>query len=316
MTMALISQMGLPTSLAKKLSPPMSDIDDLYILTPANLQGQYSITPRQWDSINARLQAFGKRMLGPYPYPQAKPCATVDPLKGRCKALLEPDGSEPEENAAEASLTDLVVCGRRNMQGKQRCVWHWLASQPIAEQVKAADQRRRVASGTGEPYRPRVKVDEWPEGERWCSDCQDFVPLFYTRGSKCIAHASAAAHAAMVKKVYDLTADDYNSLLAWQKGRCYICQQVPRVRRLAVDHDHRTEQVRGLLCANDEWGCNRTLARVLNNVGMAERLLAYVQKPPLQRMLDGEPSPQVRTGVAARMAPKAASDRFSGFLDA
>lgn len=313
--MAKIAQMGLPTSLAKKLSPPMDEIDDLYILTPDNLRHQYALTERQWQSLNDRLEAFGKRPLGDFPMPKPKPARTeAQRMKGRCRDLVNADGTQPEEIVTEdTDLLTIRVCGRKNHPGKQSCVWHWLARQPIAEQVAAADQRR-VAHTTGNE-RSRVPSEEWPEGERWCSGCQQFVPLFYTRGSKCVAHASAAAHAAMVKKVYDFTAEDYQALLAWQRGRCYICQQVPRTKRLAVDHDHRTNEVRGLLCANDEWGCNRTLARVLNNVGMAERLLAYVQKAPVQRWRDGEPSPQVRTGVAARVGSRAASDRFSTFLE-
>jgi hypothetical protein len=306
--MAHISTMNLPASLVKKFCPPMAEIDDLYILTPANLRSQYSLTPRQWDALNSRLKAFGKKPLGEYPEPTPRP-TRKDPLKGRCKRPVLPDGNEPPE---DYGLLDIVVCGRQNHPGKQSCTWHWLAAQPIAEQVTRADQRRH--DSPQREYRSRVPAAEWPEGERWCSDCQDYVPLFYARGSKCIAHASAAAHASMVKRVYDFTAEDYSNLLAWQRGRCYICRQLPRTKRLAVDHDHKTGQVRGLLCANDEWGCNRTLARVLNDVGMAERLLAYVQKAPLDRMLAGEPSPAVKTGLAARVGSRAVSDRFSDFL--
>jgi hypothetical protein len=314
--MALITQMGLPASLAKKLSPPMTEIMDLYVLLPANLQGQYNLTPKQWDTLNDRLKAFGQRSLGPYPYPVAKPRRT-DPLKGRCRDLINADGTATEDIVTdETDLTKVVTCGRPNLRGKQSCEWHWLSRQPIAVQVEAADQRAARAQGAEDFVERRVvSADEWPEGERWCSGCQGFVPLFYTRGSRCIAHASAAAHASMIKKVYDFTAEDYSNLLAWQRGRCYICQQVPRKKRLAVDHDHQSGEVRGLLCANDEWGCNRTLARVLNNVGMAERLLAYVQKAPLQRMLAGEPSPAVRTGRRPPAPAQAVSDRFSTFLE-
>lgn len=310
---AQISTLGLPASLVKKLCPPMGDIDDLYILTPGNLQSQYKITPAQWQALNDRLKAFGKPLLGDYPYPVAKP-RTTDPYKGRCKQLVMPDGSEPDEDVA---ILDQVTCGRKNKDGKQSCEWHWLARQPIADQVAAAASREAAATGGRLDFvrRSRVAKEYWPDGERWCSGCQGFVPLFYTRGSRCTAHASAAAHASMVKRVYDFTPQDYNNLLAWQRGKCYICRQTPRVKRLAVDHDHQTGAVRGLLCANDEWGCNRTLARVLNNVGMAERLLAYVQKPPLQRMLDGEPSPEAPTGLAARVGSRPAGDAFAGFLD-
>lgn len=37
-------------------------------------------------------------------------------------------------------------------------------------------------------------------------------------------------------------------MLAAQKGRCEICKRLPGTKELAVDHDHRTDRVRGLLC--------------------------------------------------------------------
>ena len=42
----------------------------------------------------------------------------------------------------------------------------------------------------------------------------------------------------------------YERLLAEQGGRCAItgCARTPKTRRFHIDHDHRTGQVRGLLC--------------------------------------------------------------------
>jgi hypothetical protein len=166
------------------------------------------------------------------------------------------------------------------------CYWCWLARQPIELQVEHA--RWRLVNHQGE-HRPRVPKSEWPDGERWCAGCQSFVPDEYTRGSRCRACASQAAHASHVRRTYDISEAEYAALLAFQSGRCYVCGQKPRSRRLAVDHDHRDGRVRGLLCANDEWGCNTSLARVLNDPGAARRLLAYVEQGPLERMRAGQP---------------------------
>ncbi len=53
-----------------------------------------------------------------------------------------------------------------------------------------------------------------------------------------------------------MDADLYDSLLASQDGVCAICGNPPKKRRLSVDHNHRTGQVRGLLC----FRCNRQLS--------------------------------------------------------
>lgn len=49
---------------------------------------------------------------------------------------------------------------------------------------------------------------------------------------------------------------EYDRLLAAQCCCCAICGNPPKSRRLDVDHDHKTGQVRGLLCHR----CNRVLA--------------------------------------------------------
>lgn len=43
---------------------------------------------------------------------------------------------------------------------------------------------------------------------------------------------------------------EYARMLAAQDGRCAIpgCTRTPKTRRFHVDHDHRTGQVRALLC--------------------------------------------------------------------
>jgi hypothetical protein len=172
------------------------------------------------------------------------------------------------------------------------CQWHWLLRQPAATQVAESSKRLREARReTGFIERPRVPERDWPAGHRWCSGCQSFVPLFYASGSRCRGCASKAAHASHVKRTYGLDYETYERLLAFQGGRCYVCGQVPRAKRLAVDHDHETGAVRGLLCANDEFGCNVSLRRLLGDVAAARRLLAYVEKPPLEQMRDGDPRP-------------------------
>lgn len=62
------------------------------------------------------------------------------------------------------------------------------------------------------------------------------------------------ARARRLLKVYGLTEADFARLEQLQEGTCSICHKVPR-GRLQVDHDHKTGEIRGLLC----WRCNRYL---------------------------------------------------------
>lgn len=175
------------------------------------------------------------------------------------------------------------------------CKWHWLLKQPAEEQVRWADHRASRYDAGGVDRMPRVPAAQWPEGERWCAGCQSFVPLFYVRGPRCVACTSRDSHRGHVERTYDITGEEWQRLFEWQGGRCYICGQRPISRRLATDHDHRTNEVRGLLCADNERGCNHVLLGLLERSGVdplaaARRLVSYLERPPLARLRAGEAS--------------------------
>ena len=182
------------------------------------------------------------------------------------------------------------------VQGRHRCRWHWLLTQEPEARVRDSEHRlklSRVEPWPGE--RARVPEAEWPPGFRWCAGCQSFVPLFYTTGSRCKGCASKASHESHLKRAFGISRADYEALYAFQSGVCYICRQRPGAgRRLAVDHDHVTGEIRGLLCASQEFGCNVTLRRLLNDVGMATRALDYVKQPPWARLRAGQAPPMTK----------------------
>jgi len=62
--------------------------------------------------------------------------------------------------------------------------------------------------------------------------------------------ARSKKHAAFVRSFAG-----YEELLASQGGVCAICGSSPKTKRLNIDHDHKTMEVRGLLCHK----CNRAL---------------------------------------------------------
>ncbi len=173
---------------------------------------------------------------------------------------------------------------------KRKCRWHGLLRQPPEVQIAAARARREYWEAQCMTERPRVPKAEWPEGERWCSDCQGFVPLFYCSGSRCRAHSSLAGHGARVEKVYGITPVEYDALMELQGGLCYICRRAPISKRLAVDHDHATGLVRGLLCPDNERGCNHAVIGNLEAhsqdglLAALKRAVDYIEHPPYERL--------------------------------
>jgi hypothetical protein len=93
------------------------------------------------------------------------------------------------------------------------------------------------------------------------------------------------SHGAMVEKTYGITADEYRALYLAQAGLCYICQRKTHSKRLAVDHDHLTGEVRGLLCSDSERGCNHAILGNIRDLEMAKRIVSYLEEPPARSVL-------------------------------
>jgi hypothetical protein len=84
---------------------------------------------------------------------------------------------------------------------------------------------------------------------------------------------------------YGLTLAEYGDLLEAQDGRCAICRELPKEegssasrhhadRVLNVDHNHETDHVRGLLCAQ----CNRALGLFRDDLLLLEAAVAYMKR--------------------------------------
>lgn len=72
-----------------------------------------------------------------------------------------------------------------------------------------------------------------------------------------------------LKTMYGITIEDYDRMFEEQGGVCAICKQSESqsYRKLAVDHCHKTNRVRALLC----YGCDRGIGSFKEN---PESLLA------------------------------------------
>ena len=70
-------------------------------------------------------------------------------------------------------------------------------------------------------------------------------------------------------------------MLAEQNGVCWICGGKSGKKRLAVDHDHKTGEVRGLLCKR----CNRMLGYYRDAADTFEKAAVYLRTIPSRRVL-------------------------------
>ncbi|OKH95426.1 endonuclease VII domain-containing protein [Streptomyces uncialis] len=126
------------------------------------------------------------------------------------------------------------------------------------------------------------------KGYRSCTRCgKTRQERFYTpRGRVCSTCRTAARRAssrnARLVATYGISSEDYAVIFAHQGGRCAICRET-RSRNLAVDHCHRTEAIRGLLCQR----CNgHLLARgARDRPEVLRRAAEYLENYPAWEVL-------------------------------
>ncbi|MFF4952868.1 endonuclease VII domain-containing protein [Streptomyces chattanoogensis] len=84
-----------------------------------------------------------------------------------------------------------------------------------------------------------------------------------------------------MRSTYGLGPGEYDALFTAQGGRCAICGGT-RTQRLSVDHCHRTQLVRGLLCRM----CNGRLLTAARDRPETLRAAAdYLENPPAPRFI-------------------------------
>lgn len=127
-----------------------------------------------------------------------------------------------------------------------------------------------------------VSAREWQEGNKerararakeWYNEKKDVDPHFIRRAN--------------LKNVHGISLEDYEAMSAAQKGKCAICGRngnIPhsngKPQYMAVDHDHETGELRGLLCSP----CNLGLGLFQDNdefLTNAARYLARRKSSPM-----------------------------------
>lgn len=79
-----------------------------------------------------------------------------------------------------------------------------------------------------------------------------------------------------LKRVYGITLEQYDELLDKQEGKCVICERHHSElnRRLAVDHNHKTGEIRGLLCTY----CNHRVIGQHRDPAKLRRMADYLDQ--------------------------------------
>lgn len=147
-----------------------------------------------------------------------------------------------------------------------------------------AERAAKIASEKG-----LRRHNDPPDGHKWCARCQEFRPL--TSFPKRDKAGKPAAYCRPCQRSYNrerslqrsfgLTWDEYELMLACQEDRCYLCRRLPRKTALAVDHNHKTGEIRGLLCRV----CNhRMLGAAKEDPALLRKAADYLEDPPAKEV--------------------------------
>ncbi len=125
---------------------------------------------------------------------------------------------------------------------------------------KNKDKIVKQQKGYGKGYRKRPEVKE--RRKEYCKKNKDNI-----------AKRTKEHH---LKIKYGITLEDYKELLKQQGGVCAICRKNEnrKIKFLSVDHDHKTGEVRGLLCNY----CNSTLGYSKDNIDRLLKCAEYLNK--------------------------------------
>ncbi len=106
--------------------------------------------------------------------------------------------------------------------------------------------------------------------------CRDCAKLYRQGHNKTNPFFKRQKLGHRLKELYNLRLSDYDKMLEQQNNVCAICKQHNNVagERLGVDHDHETEEIRGLLCNH----CNKGLSGFRDNIQTLLEAIKYLTK--------------------------------------
>jgi len=104
--------------------------------------------------------------------------------------------------------------------------------------------------------------------------CKACVSLYYKKRNA-TADQKAKNREWSIKRKYQISQEDYDSLLITQSDACKICGSTSSRRGdqpLVVDHCHQTGEVRGLLCHP----CNVAIGLLGENISTLQSAINYL----------------------------------------
>lgn len=126
--------------------------------------------------------------------------------------------------------------------------------------------------------------------KRWaCKECERIRRVEMWHDPETTSKARECGRKSRLQRNYGLSIEDWEKLYDHQHGKCPICKKElsrgagSQGKVAAVDHDHKTGKIRGLLCRTP---CNYILGYLHDNAEMFRAAGDYLSKPPAYGFMD------------------------------
>lgn len=171
-----------------------------------------------------------------------------------------------EQDAVERRKAYYREWCKKNPEKRAEYLRRWRERHP--EEAKERDRRKREQEKLSGKRREQQRRYRQKNKEKVAAYNREY------RATHQVEHYRGRMRAHLKKK-FGITEEIYAKMLVEQFGRCAICHDpCPEDRRLHVDHNHETGQVRSLLC----YGCNSGLGSFKDDLGRMKAAVAYLER--------------------------------------
>ena len=108
--------------------------------------------------------------------------------------------------------------------------------------------------------------------QAWCKPCWYELTSSKLNGRDRQKYLRMRRNNNLVRK-YGITVDEYERLFEEQGSKCAICGKESERISFAVDHDHKSGRVRGILCEN----CNRGIGMFKDDTKLLRNAIIYLR---------------------------------------
>lgn len=189
----------------------------------------------------------------------------------RCSKI--PENYKIELNTQYGNWYTLELISDRYQRYKVKCL--------LCDRIfKRSKSQLLGTNGLSSCRECKIKFQKISNQTKLCSLCLKYLPLsdFNINSRTSTGYDTRCRICRQITEVcrtHNISVTDYIKMIELSNNCCYICGENANKQkfRLNVDHCHKTDKIRGLLCSN----CNTALGLVKEDINTLEKMINYIK---------------------------------------